>query len=84
MKGYVVPYTVLLSYPPMNDSLPGNAVYKMENLTVIHQAAETEDLLWPADDMPGVVPHFNAYSPAGTVEVGFLHLLRVTSVLISD
>lgn len=73
MKGYVVPYTVLLSYPPMDDSPLRNAVYKMNNETgaVLHKAAETEDLVWPADNMTGVVPHFNAYSPAGTVEVGF-------------
>ena len=63
----MTPYQVLLSYPNMSDL---NYVELLDEKDArIYKSNLTEAILTPAEDHPGVVPPFNAFSAPGDLKV---------------
>ena len=61
-----VTYEVLLSYPNKTDP---NYIQLRNGTAVLHETQLEELILSPDQNHTDVVPPFNAYSPAGDVEV---------------
>ena len=59
-------YDVLLSFP----TKPGSVTVVLGNGSVEFVSAPVEAPLIPQENVSGVPPPFNAYSPSGTVKVG--------------
>ena len=62
----VIPYDVILSYPDIENP---NKVEVLEDSKTVFQSQEQEALLHEDQDQEGILPPFNAFSDAGTVQV---------------
>ena len=70
LQGYVIPYNVLLSYPPM-DNKTFNVIRKVDISTneTVFSSTPNEEVLWEDDNKPDTIPPFNSYAPPGHVSV---------------
>ena len=62
----IIPYDVVLSYPNIENP---NKVEVLEDSKPVFQSQEQEAVLHEDQDQEGILPPFNAFSPAGTVQV---------------
>ena len=70
LQGYVIPYNVLLSYPPM-DNEHFNVIRKMNssNNEIFFSSTPNEEVLVADDNKTDTIPPFNGYAPPGRVSV---------------
>ncbi|XP_048259315.1 N-acetylated-alpha-linked acidic dipeptidase 2-like [Haliotis rufescens] len=61
----ITPYDVLMSYPDPEN--PNVVRVRGQNDEILYESPLTEAILTPRENVPGVVPPFNAYSANGTV-----------------
>ncbi|XP_046567726.1 N-acetylated-alpha-linked acidic dipeptidase 2-like [Haliotis rubra] len=61
----ITPYEVLMSYPDL--ARPNVVRVRGQNDEILYESPLTEAILTPRENVPGVVPPFNAYSANGTV-----------------
>ncbi|XP_046567725.1 N-acetylated-alpha-linked acidic dipeptidase 2-like [Haliotis rubra] len=62
----ITPYDVLLSYP--DPARPNVVRLRGQNDELLYESPEKEAILTPREDVPDVVPPFNAYSAPGIVK----------------
>ena len=62
----IIPYNVMLSYPDIENP---NKVEVLEGSKPVFQSQEQEAVLHEDQDQEGILPPFNAFSAAGTVQV---------------